>query len=217
MAKEKKEKKNKAETQEKEAKQKDEKKQAEEAKEESKETSTDSEDEAKWYVLMAKSGRENKIVDSLKQRVEATGLEDVIQEVMVPVQKKIVVKDGEQQVKEERIFPGYVLIKMVLDKKTWEIITSTDGVSGFVRTTKYPRPLPEEEVKAIMKFMELEQPAFKAGFAVGDAVKIKEGAFDDFVGSVSEIDESKGKVKVLISIFGRETPVELEFDQVEKL
>lgn len=174
-------------------------------------------DEAKWYVLMAKSGREQKIAKALNQRIEATGLEDIIQKVVIPVQKKIVVKDGEQQIKEERIFPGYVLIKMVLDKSTWQIITNTEGVSGFVRTTKYPRPLPEEEVKAIMKFMELEQPAFKAGFSVGDAVKIKEGAFADFVGSVSEIDESKGKVKVLISIFGRETPVELEFDQVNKL
>ncbi len=208
---------------------KNKKKKAEESKEEATEeqkekkdnsnqtTDSDENDEASWYVLMAKSGRENKVVEALKQRVEATGLEDVIQEIMVPVQKKIVVKDGEQQIKEERIFPGYVLIKMVLDKSTWEIITSTDGVSGFVRTTKYPRPLPEEEVQAIMKFMELEQPAFKAGFAPGDAVKIKEGAFADFVGSVSDIDESKGKVKVLISIFGRETPVELEFDQVEKL
>jgi transcriptional antiterminator NusG len=199
------------------------KKESDEAKEDQKtsdstDTSSDeNKPEAQWYVLMAKSGRENKIVDALKQRIKATGLEDVIQEVMVPVQKKIVVKDGEQQIKEDRIFPGYVLIKMVLDKSTWEIITSTDGVSGFVRTTKYPRPLPEEEVQAIMKFMELEQPAFKAGFAVGDAVKIKEGAFADFVGSVNEIDETKGKVKVLISIFGRETPVELEFDQVDKL
>ena len=106
---------------------------------------------------------------------------------------------------------------MVLDKDTWELITNIDGVSGFVKSTKNPRPLPEEEVQAIMKFMELDQPAFQASFSSGDAVKITDGAFVDFVGSVSEIDETKGKVKVLISIFGRETPVELSFGQVKKL
>lgn len=171
----------------------------------------------KWYVIMAQSGHEQKISEAIKQRVEATGLQKTITEVLVPIQKKIIVKEGKQIIKEERIFPGYVLLKMILDQKTWEIITNTEGVAGFVRTTKYPRPLPEEEVMAIMKFMEIEQPAFQAAFNIGDAVKIKDGAFADFVGSVSEIDESKGKVKVLISIFGRETPVELEFDQIKKL
>ena len=106
---------------------------------------------------------------------------------------------------------------MILDRTTWEIVSNTEGVSGFVRTTKNPRPLPEEEVQAIMKFMELDKPAFQSNFSVGDAVKITEGAFTDFVGSVSEIDEVKGKIKVLISIFERETPVELEFGQIKKL
>jgi len=170
-----------------------------------------------WYVIMAQSGHEQKIAEAIKQRVEATGLQKTITEVLVPVQKKIIVKEGKQTIKEERIFPGYVLLKMILDQKTWEIITNTEGVAGFVRTTKHPRPLPEEEVQAIMKFMELEQPAFQATFNTGDAVKITDGAFADFVGSVSNIDDAKGKVKVLISIFGRETPVELEFDQVKKL
>lgn len=176
-----------------------------------------SKEKPQWYVIMAQSGHEQKISDAIKQRVEATGLQKTITEVLVPVQKKIIVKEGKQIIKEERIFPGYVLLKMVLNQKTWEIITNTEGVKRFVRTTKYPRPLPEEEVQAIMKFMEIEQPAFQAAFSIGDAVKIKEGAFVDFVGSVSEIDDAKGKVKVLISIFGRETPVELEFDQVKKL
>lgn len=171
----------------------------------------------KWYVISTQSGHEQKVADAIKQRITASKLEKIISEVLVPVQKKITVKDGKQKVTEERIFPGYVLVKMVLDNNTWELITNIDGVAGFVRTTKHPRPLPEDEVQAIMKFMEIEQPAFQASFNQGDAVKITDGAFVDFVGSVSEIDETKGKVKVLISIFGRETPVELAFNQVKKL
>lgn len=174
-------------------------------------------DEPNWYVITTQSGHEQKVAEAIRQRVEATGLEKIITEVLVPVQKKIIVQEGKQKIKEEKIFPGYVLIKMILDQKTWEIISNTEGVAGFVKTTKYPRPLPEDEVQAIMKFMEIERPAFQASFSNGDAVKIVEGAFADFVGSVSEIDETKGKVKVLISIFGRETPVELEFNQVKKL
>ena len=171
----------------------------------------------KWYVISTQSGHEQKVADAINQRITASKLEKIISEVLVPVQKKITVKDGKQKVTEERIFPGYVLVKMVLDNDTWEIITNIDGVAGFVRTTKHPRPLPEDEVQAIMKFMEIEQPAFQAAFNQGDAVKITDGAFVDFVGSVSEIDETKGKVKILISIFGRETPVELAFNQVKKL
>lgn len=171
----------------------------------------------KWYVISTQSGHEQKVADAIRQRAEASKLDKVITDVLVPVQKKITVKDGKQKVNEERIFPGYVLLKMVLDKETWEIITNIEGVSGFVKTTTKPRPLPEEEVQAIMKFMEVEQPAYQATFNSGDAVKITDGAFVDFVGSVSEIDDSKGKVKVLISIFGRETPVDLSFNQVKKL
>ncbi|MBN1618267.1 transcription termination/antitermination factor NusG [Candidatus Dojkabacteria bacterium] len=174
-------------------------------------------DKTKWYVISTQSGHEKRVEEAIKQRIEAMQLQDIISEVFVPIQKKIVIKDGKQKVKEERIFPGYVLVKMMLDKDTWEIISNTEGVSGFVRSSKYPRPLPDDEVQAILKFMEIEQPAFQASFSIGDAVKIKDGAFVDFVGSVKEIDQAKGKVKVLISIFGRETPVELELSQVVKL
>ncbi len=176
-----------------------------------------SEAEPKWYVISTQVGHEQKVADAIKQRVDAMGLQKIITDILVPIQKKIVVKEGKQKIKEERLFPGYVLLRMILDQKTWDIITNTEGVSGFVRTTKYPQPLPEQEVKAIMKFMEIEQPAYQATFNKGDAVKITEGAFVDFVGSVSEINEAKGKVKVLISIFGRETPIELDFNQVKKL
>ena len=122
-----------------------------------------------------------------------------------------------QEIKEEQIFPGYLLVKMIVDEHTWSIISSTDGIRGFVRTDKYPKPLPEKEVKAIMKFMEVEQPAYQASFNVGEAVKIIEGAFADFIGSVESIDNEKGKVNIMISFLGREAPVEVDFSQVSKL
>jgi transcriptional antiterminator NusG len=172
---------------------------------------------AKWYVLNIRTGYENSIQKELRQRAEATGMEDKIAEILVPVQKKITVKKGKQELKEEKIFPGYILVKMELDNKTWDIVTNTDGVRGFVKTDKYPKPLAESEVLAITKFMEVEQPSFKTSFSVGEAVKITDGAFADFIGSVEEIDTTKGKIKVLISFLGREAPVELDLSQVEKL
>ncbi len=173
--------------------------------------------DCKWYVLYAQSNYENKVCEAIQQRVEATGMEKFVPEIFVPVQKKIVVKNGKQTVKNERIFPGYVLIKMKLDEDTWTIISNTEGVRGFVKTDKYPRPLPEKEVKAIMQFMEVETPAYQSSFNVGEAVKINDGPFADFIGSISEIDDIKGKIKVMISFLGREAPVDLEFSQIEKL
>ena len=172
---------------------------------------------AKWYVLNIRTGYENSIQKELKQRIEATGMEDKIVDILVPSQKKIFVKKGKQEVKEEKIFPGYVLVKMELDNKTWDLVKNTEGVRGFVKTDKYPKPLPESEVKAITKFMEVEQPSFQTSFSVGEAVKITEGAFADFIGSVQEIDTAKGKITVLISFLGREAPVELDLTQVNKL
>jgi len=172
---------------------------------------------AKWYVLNIRTGYENSIKKELQQRIEATGLQDKIEEIFVPVQKKIFVKKGKQDVKEDKLFPGYVLIKMELDENTWDIVKNTDGVRGFVKTDKYPKPLPEAEVKAIMKFMEVEQPSYQSSFSVGEAVKISDGAFAGFIGSVQSIDNTKGKIKVLISFLGREAPVELDFSQVNKL
>ena len=171
----------------------------------------------KWYVVNTQTGHEVSASKAMKQRIEATGLDDFIGEIIVPTQKKIVIKNGQQVVKEDRIFPGYLLINMVLNEKTWELIVNTDGVTGFVRTDKYPRPLPENEVKAIMKYMEIEQPAYQASFNVGDAVKITEGPFADFIGSVQKIDATKGKAEVLISFLGREAPVELDFTQIVRL
>ena len=172
---------------------------------------------AKWYVLNIRTGYENSIQKELKQRIEATGMEDKIVDILVPSQKKIFVKKGKQEVKEEKIFPGYVLVKMELDNKTWDLVKNTEGVRGFVKTDKYPKPLPESEVRAITKFMEVEAPSFQTSFSVGEAVKITEGAFADFIGSVQEIDTAKGKITVLISFLGREAPVELDLTQVNKL
>ncbi|MCD4811540.1 transcription termination/antitermination protein NusG [bacterium] len=172
---------------------------------------------AKWYVLNIRTGYENAIKKELQQKIEASGLEKQIVEILIPVQKKIVVKKGKQNVVEDKIFPGYILVKAELSELTWEILNSIEGVRGFVRTDKKPRPLPESEVKAIMQYMEVEQPSFKTSFSIGEAVKITEGAFADFIGSVQEIDSTKGKIKVLISFLGREAPVELDFSQVTKL
>ena len=172
---------------------------------------------ARWYVLNIRTGYENSIQKELKQRIEATGMDNEIVDILVPTQKKIFVKKGKQEVKEEKIFPGYVLVKMELNNKTWDLVKNTEGVRGFVKTDKYPKPLPESEVKAITKFMEVEQPSFQTSFSVGEAVKITEGAFADFIGSVQEIDTAKGKIKVLISFLGREAPVELDLTQVSKI
>jgi transcription termination/antitermination protein NusG len=172
---------------------------------------------AKWYVLNIRTGYENSIKKEIEQRKEASNLGNQIEEILVPVQKKIVVKKGKQNVMEDKIFPGYILVKMEINELTWEIINNIEGVRGFVRTDKNPRPLPESEVKAIMQYMEVEQPSYQSSFSVGEAVKINEGAFADFIGSVQEIDSTKGKIKVLISFLGREAPVELDFTQVSKL
>jgi transcriptional antiterminator NusG len=171
----------------------------------------------KWYVLTVQTGHENSIAKAISQRAEATSSDDKISQVLIPTQKKIVVKGGKQNIKEERIFPGYILINMDLNNETWALIANTEGVKGFVKADRYPRPLPENEVKAIMKFMEVEQPSYQSSFSVGEAVKITDGAFVDFIGSVQEIDPTKGKVKVLISFLGREAPVELEFSQISKI
>lgn len=171
----------------------------------------------KWYVLTVQNGHENSIAKAITQRAEATNNLENVSQILIPTQKKIIVKGGKQSVKEERIFPGYVMIKMDLTNETWALIANTEGVKGFVKADKYPRPLPENEVKAIMKFMEVEQPSYQSSFSIGEAVKITDGAFADFIGSVQELDQAKGKAKVLISFLGREAPVELEFSQISKI
>lgn len=170
-----------------------------------------------WYVVHTYSGHENKVAATLKQKIEASHLGDRIFEVMVPTQEKIEIREGKKATVRERIFPGYVLVRMSLDNDTWYQVRSTAGVTGFVGVGNKPTPLDPAEVESIQKFSKMEAPTYKAAFSVGEAVKIIDGPFSDFIGTVDEINEEKGKIRVLVSIFGRETPVELDFLQVNKL
>lgn len=181
------------------------------------ELTTNDTKKARWYVVHTYAGQENKVAANLKQRIAAQNLQDRILEVFIPTAKKIEVREGKKSEVTEKVFPGYLLVKMVLDDKTWLIVRSTIGVTGFVGTRNQPTPISDDEVAAIQKFAELAAPKFKTQFSKGEAVKIIDGPFAEFLGTVSEIDEEKGKLKVLVSIFGRETPVELDFLQVAKL
>ncbi|KKU09594.1 MAG: Transcription antitermination protein nusG [Candidatus Woesebacteria bacterium GW2011_GWB1_45_5] len=175
------------------------------------------EEGADWYVVHTYSGHENKVAATLRQKIEASHLKDQIFDVLVPTQEKIEIREGKKQTIRERIFPGYVLVKMKLDNQTWYAVRSTAGVTGFVGVGNKPTPLDSKEVETIQRFSKLEAPTYKAAFSVGEAVKIIDGPFADFIGTVDEINEEKGRLKVLVSIFGRETPVELDFLQAAKL
>ena len=172
---------------------------------------------ARWYVVHTYSGHENKVAHALKQRVESMNFTDKVLELLIPTQNKIRISKGKKQNVAEKIFPGYLLVKMILTDNSWLAVRTTPGITGFVGMGNKPTPLPKEEVKTILKFMTMEAPKYKAAFSVGEAVKIIEGPFADFLGTVEYIDEEKGKVKVLVSIFGRETPVELDLLQVAKI
>lgn len=174
-------------------------------------------DKAKWYVVHTFSGNEHKVARILKERVQLGGFGDRIFKVMVPQQKKIIVSEGEKKTVEERLFPGYVLVLMEVSDETWHLIRNIKGVTGFVGTGTSPTPLPESEVAALMSYMKEEEPTFEASFNIGDAVKITDGPFADFLGKVEEVNEEQGKLKVLVSVFGRETPVELDFTQAVNL
>lgn len=170
-----------------------------------------------WYVIHTYSGHENKAADALKQRVAAMNLTAKIFEVVVPTRNIVVVHHGKKSDAKEKIFPGYILVRMILDDETWLAVRTTPGITAFVGTGNKPTPIADREVEAIRKFMELQAPKFKAKFSVSEAVKIIDGPFADFLGTIESIDETKGKLRVLVSIFGRETPVELDFLQVSKL
>ncbi|MEI7579164.1 MAG: transcription termination/antitermination protein NusG [bacterium] len=170
-----------------------------------------------WFIVNTYSGHENKVANQIKQRVKANNLEDQIVDIIVPTQDKIVVSGGKKRTVKEKIFPGYVLINMKMDDETWQVIRNTEGVTGFVGTEKKPTPLAKIEIEKILAYTKVEQPAYQTSFTIGDAVKVVDGPFKDFVGSINEINEDKGQVKVLLSVFGRETPVVLDFLQISKL
>lgn len=172
---------------------------------------------AKWYVVHTYSGHENKVATNLKQRIETMKLHEKIFDIVVPTRNIVTVKHGKKEEQKEKIFPGYILVKMVLDDESWLAVRTTQGVTAFVGAGNKPTPISEKEVETILKFMQMEAPKYKTSFSMGEAVKIVDGPFADFLGTIDAIDEEKGKVKVLVSIFGRETPVELDFLQVSKL
>lgn len=170
-----------------------------------------------WYVLHTYSGYEEAVVRNLKQRIESFGMEDKIFNVLVPVEKKIKIKNGKRKVVEEKIYPGYVLVEMIVTDDSWYVIRNTPRVTGFVGSGTIPTPVSLEEIKNLQKIMGVEEPKYTVDFAMGELVKIIDGPFKEMNGKVSEIDNEKGRVKVLVSIFGRETPVELDFLQVKKV
>ncbi len=172
---------------------------------------------ARWYIIHTYSGHETRVAVNMIQRVETMKLQDKVLEILIPTQNKIQIKRGKKQNIKEKILPGYMLVKLVLDDDSWTCVRTTPGVTSFVGIGNKPTPLPIEEVKSIQKFMNQDAPKYKATFSVGEAVKIVDGPFADFLGTVDHIDEAKGKVSVLVSIFGRETPVELDFLQVNKI
>lgn len=172
---------------------------------------------ARWYVVHTYSGHENKVATTLKQRVESEHLENKILDVLVPVQDKIEIKGGKRVGIKEKIFPGYILVKMVLNDVSWLAVRTTQGVTSFVGMGNKPTPISDAEVQTIIKFTQNTEPVYKQVFMVDDTVKITDGPFAEFIGKVDSVDEEKGKVRVLVSIFGRETPVELDFLQVQKI
>jgi transcription termination/antitermination protein NusG len=173
-------------------------------------------DQRSWYVIHCYSGYENKVRHNLEQRIETMGMKDMIFDVVIPTQEEIEVKDGKRRVVERHVFPGYVLVNMILSEESWYVVRNTPGVTGFVGMGNSPTALRPEEVSQILKRMEAEAPHIKVTFKVGERVRIVDGPFNDFRGAVSEIDMERSKVRVMVNFFGRETPVELDFLQVEK-
>lgn len=173
--------------------------------------------ERHWYAIHTYSGYENAVLRNLKQRIESLGMQDSIFDVVVPTEKKIRVKGGKRVVEEERIYPGYVLVDMIVNDESWYVVRNTPRVTGFVGSGTQPVPLQKEELDALMSRMSTDVVKHKIDFTVGDAVAIIDGPFRELEGRVGEIDEQRGKIKVLVSMFGRETPVELDFLQIKKV
>ncbi len=170
-----------------------------------------------WFVVHTYSGYEERVRKNLEQRIKSMDSEGDISDVVIPTEDEVEVKNGQRRTVTKKILPGYILVQMKLNNLSWNIVRNTPGVTGFVASGNKPVPLEEDEVKRIMKQMEAEAPRVKVGFRQGQSVRVIDGPFIDFIGTVDEIDSDKGKVKVLLSLFGRETPVELDFLQVEKL
>ena len=173
--------------------------------------------EKQWFVIHTYAGYENKVKDNLEKRAESMHMEDHIFRVIVPMEDEIQMKDGRKKVVQRKVFPGYVLVEMILTDHSWYVVRNTTGVTGFVGAGNKPVPLQESEINAILEQMGVIEGHVKLQFSVGESVRVKEGPFEDFIGVVEELYPDKGKLKVAVSMFGRDTPVELEFYQVEKI
>ncbi|MBT4850016.1 transcription termination/antitermination protein NusG [Candidatus Parcubacteria bacterium] len=171
----------------------------------------------RWYVLHTYSGYEENVSRNLKQRIESMDMEDKIFDVLIPVETKIKIKNGKRKTVKEKIFPGYVLVNMIVTDASWYVVRNTPNVTGFVGSGTTPTPVSESEIKALVGRMGDEEPEYKVDVSIGELVKIVDGPFKDYEGKVSDIDEARGKAKVLVSMFGRETPVELDFLQIKKV
>lgn len=173
--------------------------------------------ERNWYVIHTYSGYEEQVADSLRQRIESLGMQDKIFDVVVPKEKQIEIKNGKRKIVEKRIFPGYVLVDMIVTDDSWYVVRNTPNVTGFIGFGVRPTPMSKEEINRIKKRMGVEEPKYKVDFKVGELVRINDGALKGHEGKVQEINENRGTVKVLVNMFGRETPVNLDFLQVKKV
>lgn len=174
-------------------------------------------EEKHWYVIHTYSGYEQRVKTNLEHRIKSMDAEDKVFQVVIPTENEIEIKDGQRRTVAKKVFPGYIIVEMVLDDDSWNVVRNTPGVTGFVGAGTKPIPLDEAEVNTIFNQMRAETPRIKVGFSRGESVRVVDGPFIDFIGTVDEIHPEKGKVRVLVSFFGRETPVELDFLQVERL
>lgn len=174
-------------------------------------------DGREWYVIHSYSGYENKVKKNLEQRIATMGMQNKIFRVVVPTEEEVEIRDGQRRSTRRRVFPGYILVEMIMDDESWYVVRNTPGVTGFVGAGSRPTPLSQEEVDKILRRMEAEQPKLRVSFRVGETVRITEGPFTDFMAVVDELYPERGKVRLLVSFFGRETPVEMDFMQIERI
>ncbi len=174
-------------------------------------------DEKHWYAIHTYSGYEDRVAENLRQRIESMDMADKIFDVIVPTEKQIEIKHGKRRTVDKKIFPGYVMVNMIVTDDSWYVVRNTPNVTGFIGAGTTPTPMGEDEIKTIKQRMGVEEPTYEVDLEPGEMVNIVDGPFKDFDGQVDEVDKSKGKIKVLVNMFGRETPVELDFLQVRKI
>jgi transcription termination/antitermination protein NusG len=171
---------------------------------------------ANWYILHTYSGQESRVAKILQQRIHSLKVEDKFFEILIPTEERLKIRGGRRFTKEEMLFPGYVFVRMILDDNSWAVARGSEGVTGFVGAGDKPTPVTEREIKVIENYLAAEKPKYTVNFSVGEAVKIADGPFAGFLGTIDGIDQERGKLRVMVSIFGRETPVELDFLQAKK-